>query len=84
MSTSEGRDSRAKQIQAYTFLKVFADDDLISEGEFRMLERLALKDAVVDGREAEVFRRIFARVDLEKQSPTVQAQIAEFRDQHAV
>ena len=84
MGTTEGPDSRAKQIMAYSFLKVFADDDVISEGEFRMLERLALKDAVVDGREAEVFRRIFARVSPDQLAPAVREEIRAFREQHGV
>ena len=40
--------SRAKELNGYSFLVVFANDSTIDENELHMLERLALDDNEID------------------------------------
>ncbi len=55
-------ESDAKRLKGYSFLVVFSNDDTISQGELRMLERIALEDKEVDEDERRVLRKIFSRV----------------------
>ena len=80
----ETTDSAAQEILTYSFLRVFANDGIIDEGEFRMMERLALRDGVVDRRERAVLGRIFDRVDPERLDPKVLAEIERFREEHEI
>ena len=77
--TDEGPDSRADELQAYSFLAVFANDDRIEQAELEMIERLALKDRVVDADEREVLRLIFQRVVEADVEPAVWQEIRDFR-----
>ena len=80
----EGPDSRADEIQAYSFLKVFADDDRIEQGEFDMLERLALKDQIVDQEEREVLALIFDKIGPGDVDPGVWQEIQDFRTKYEI
>jgi hypothetical protein len=80
---SDKRDgSNWNQILQYSFLKVFADDEMIDAGEWAMLKKLALADGVVDAQEREVLAKIFDRVDPKSLAPDVRAEIAAFRAEH--
>ena len=50
-------------ILQYSFLKVFANDELIDAAEMAMLQKLALSDGVVDAQERMVLAQVFARVE---------------------
>ena len=71
--------SSADDIVRYSFLVVFADDHIIDQGELEFLQRLALRDGVVDDDEREVLGAIFHRVDPAAMDPDVQAEIDEFK-----
>ena len=77
-------DSAAHEILSYTFLKVFAHDHIIDEGELAFMEELALRDGVVDSRERAVLSRIFDRVDPEALDPKVREEIERFRERHGI
>ena len=66
----------------YSFLVAFADDGTIDEGELAFIKRLALKDGVLDEREKEVLQKIFGKLDDDALSPTVRAEIANFRKEY--
>ena len=46
----------------YSFLRVFANDSTADAHELAMLERLALKEGIVDDHERSVLSRIFGRM----------------------
>lgn len=71
--------SNVKELIAYSFLVVFANDDTIDENELKMLQRLALKDGIVDEDEKRVLRNIFSRVSKEKLTEKVWNEITKFR-----
>lgn len=77
-------DSAAHEILSYSFLRVFANDGVIDEGELRFMEKLALRDGVIDSREKAVLARIFDRVDPGKLDPSVREEIEKFRDEHGI
>ena len=52
--------STAKQLMGYSFLVVFANDGNIDEKELAMLERIALRDDVIDDDERRVLKKIFS------------------------
>jgi hypothetical protein len=71
-------------ILQYSFLKVFADDEMIDEGEWAMLKKLALADGVVDTQERMVLAKIFDRVDPNSLEPKVREEIEAFRAEHGI
>jgi len=71
--------SAAREIAGYSFLVVFANDGTIDENELRLIERLALRDGVVDDDERTVLENVFARVRPEDLDPAVRDEIARFR-----
>jgi hypothetical protein len=73
-----------RHIIQYSFLKVFADDEMIDAGEWAILKKLALADGVVDERERMVLARIFDRVDPKSLDPKVREEIESFRAEHGV
>lgn len=77
-------DSRADDISRYSFLVMFANDDLIDADELAFIERLALADGMVDAAEREVLRGIFARVDTTRLAPAVRVEIAAFRARYGI
>jgi len=68
----------------YSFLKVFADDEMIDAAEWAMLKKLALADGVVDEHERIVLGRVFDRVDPKSLDPKVREEIANFRAEHGI
>jgi hypothetical protein len=73
-----------RHIIQYSFLKVFADDEMIDAGEWAILKKLALADGVVDERERMVLARIFDRVDPKSLDPKVREEIESFRAEHGI
>ncbi len=77
-------ESRADDISRYSFLVMFANDELIDAGELAFIERLALSDGIVDEAEREVLRGIFARVDTARLAPAVRDEIDTFRARYGI
>ena len=71
-------------ILQYSFLKVFADDEMIDDVEWAMLKKLALEDGVVDTQERMVLAKVFDRVDPKSLDPKVREEIESFRAEHGV
>jgi hypothetical protein len=79
------RDSSSwSHILQYSFLKVFADDEMIDANEWAMLKKLALADGVVDAQERMVLAKIFDRVDPKSLEPKVREEIEAFRAEHGI
>ena len=72
------------QILQYSFLKVFADDEMIDANEWATLKKLALADGVVDTQERMVLAKIFDRVDPKSLDPKVREEIECFRAEHGI
>ena len=68
-------------IMQYSFLHVFANDGLIDRDELQMIERLALQDGAVDGKERDVLTNVFARVNQQNVDPAVWEEIQRFKTQ---
>lgn len=77
-------DSRARELVAYSFMVVFANDGTIDENELAMLEKLALKDGQVDEEERQVLRNIFSRVGEGDVTEAVWQEIGHFRNKYAI
>lgn len=84
MSDRNEAGSAAPEILSYSFLRVFANDGLIDEDELRFIQKLALRDGVVDSKERAVLGRIFDRTDPEKLDPKVRADIERFRENYGI
>jgi hypothetical protein len=84
MSRSEPRDSAAQEILGYSFLRVFASDGALDAGELEMIEKLALRDGVIDSKEKAVLSRIFDRIDPERMDAGVKDSIERFRQRHGI
>ena len=76
--------SGAKRLMGYAFLVVFANDDTISAGELRMLEKIALEDNVIDEDEKRILRTIFSRVTKEQLADAVWNEISKFREDNGI
>lgn len=76
--------SGAKRLMGYAFLVVFANDDTISEGELRMLEKIALEDHVIDEDEKRILRKIFSRVTKDQLADAVWKEISRFREENGI
>jgi hypothetical protein len=72
------------QIVQFSFLNVFADDEMIDEAEWAMLKKLALEDGVVDEIERVVLAKVFDRVDPKSLDPKVREDIERFRAEHGI
>lgn len=77
-------DSAAQEILSYSFLRVFASDGVLDEGELAMIRRLALRDGIIDSKERAVLGRIFDRIDPNRLDPAVRTEIEEFRQEHDI
>ena len=77
-------ESTAKQLMGYSFLVIFANDNTIDEKELAMLERLALKDSVIDDDERRILRKIFSRVTKEQVTEKVWDEITSFRSKYDI
>ena len=78
----KSKSSNWTQIVQYSFLKVFADDEMIDAEEWAMLKKLALEDGVVDETERVVLAKVFERVDPKSLDPKVREEIERFRAEH--
>ena len=56
-------DSKAKEIERYSFLYALANDDVISESELEFMKKLAYRDGVIDDKEKQVLCNLLARVN---------------------
>lgn len=74
-------DSRAKDIERYSFLYAFANDDIISQTELEFMKKLALEDGTIDEKESEVLCNILARVNQSKADPELVAQLKKFAEE---
>ena len=77
-------ESGAKRLLGYAYLVVFANDDTISEGELRMLEKIALEDHVIDEDEKRILKKIFSRVTKEQLTEAVWNEITKFREENGI
>jgi len=77
-------DSGWTRIVQYSFLNVFADDEMIDAAEWEMLKKLALEDGVVDATERIVLAKVFDRVDPKSLDPKVREDIERFRAEHGI
>jgi len=77
-------DSSARQLVAYSFLVVFANDGTLSESELEMLKRIAMEDGSVDEEEKEVLRQLFARLDNDAVTSTLLEKIEEFKSENGI
>jgi hypothetical protein len=78
------RDSSWNAIMQYSFLSVFANDGTIDADELAMLQRLALRDGIVDEKERAVLSRIFARVEPDTVSPGIWDEICRFKADYTI
>lgn len=76
--------SRAKELYGYSFLVVFANDEIIDEQELQMLKNLALEDRGLDEQERHVLRNIFARVSKDSCDENVWREIRDFRKKYGI
>ena len=84
MSRHDPRDSAAQEILGFSFLRVFASDGVLDAEELEMIERLALRDGVIDSKERAVLARIFDRIDPERMDEEVRESISRFRERHGI
>lgn len=83
-SRAEPRDSAAEEILSLSFLRVFARDEALDRADLKTLERLALRDGVVDSRERAVLSRIFDQIDLDRLEPPLREEIRQFRERYGI
>ena len=76
--------SSADDLVRWSFLVLFAKDDVLDEEEFEFLERLALRDGMIDENEREVLQHIFDRVDLADMEPDVVQEVNDFRREYGI
>lgn len=74
--------SDASRLTAYSFLVVFANDRVLDANELVMLERIALRDGLVDEDEKARLQDIFARAAEHDLDAGVRAEIERFRERH--
>lgn len=68
----------------YSFLRVFANNGTIDADELAMLERLAMRDGVMDERERSVLASILARVTPITVTAEVWESIEQFKAHHDI
>ena len=76
--------SSADDLVRWSFLVLFAKDDIVDEEEFDFLERLALRDGMIDEEEREVLGHIFDRVDMDAMDPEVVEEIHDFKREFGI
>ena len=84
MTDHPPRDSAAEEILGFSFLRVFARDGVLHAGEIEMIERLAMRDGVIDSKERAVLARIFDRIDPARLDQEVRDSIQRFRERHGI
>lgn len=73
------KDSRARDIETFSFLVAFADADFLDDFELKIMKNLALEDGIIDPKEKAVLRGIFERITKDNASPETRAEIKSFR-----
>jgi hypothetical protein len=76
--------SGADALVGYSFLSVFANDDTISDGELKMLQKLALEDGKIDDDERSILRTVFDRANPDHMDDATKAEIARFREKYGI
>ncbi|MDX2226520.1 MAG: hypothetical protein SFY92_05405 [Verrucomicrobiae bacterium] len=76
--------SEAKSIMGYSFLHVFAKANRIDQDELAFIERLALRDGLVDENEKQILHNIFSRVSQETEPAEVWEEICRFKKQFGI
>ncbi len=76
--------SESDAIMRYSFLVAFANDGTIDADELAFIERLALRDGVVDDEERAVLAQIFSRLSQDKVAAPVWSEIQEFKRQYQI
>ena len=76
--------SSADDIVRWSFLVLFARDDVLDAEELEFLERLALRDGLVDEEEREVLGHIFDRLDPHDMEPEVLEELEEFKTTYGI
>jgi tellurite resistance protein len=71
--------SESDAIMRYSFLVAFANDGTIDADELAFIERLALRDGVVDDEERAVLAQVFSRVAQDKVAAPVWTEIQDFK-----
>ena len=71
-------------MRRYSFLRIFANDGTIDADELTFLERLALRDGVVDDEERAALTAILARVSEDSVTPAVWSEIETFNARHGI
>lgn len=74
--------SKAREILNYSFLVALANDGVIDDGELSYIKSLAMADGVLDERERDALRRVFARVDESKLSALTVSEYRKFRERY--
>jgi hypothetical protein len=75
---------RSREITCYSFLVVFANDNLIDEMELAFLEKIALHDGRVDDDERAVLSNIFARAERAELDVAVRTEIEQFKRKYEI
>jgi hypothetical protein len=76
-------DGESKALMVYS-LSAFANDGTLDAEELDFIERLALRDGVIDEDERTVLSNIFSRVPEAKTTPEVLAAIRAFKKRFAI
>jgi hypothetical protein len=76
--------SNANAIMQYSFLYVFANDGTIDAQELAMIEKLALEDGTVYGKERDILSRIFSRVTAQSVSEDLWDEICRFKAKYKI
>jgi hypothetical protein len=76
-------DGESRALIVYS-LSAFANDGTLDAEELDFIERLALRDGVIDEDERTVLSNIFSRVPQERTSPEVLAEISKFKKRFAI
>ena len=74
-------DSKAKEIEQYSFLYALANDDVISESELEFMKQLALQDGVIDEQEKSVLCTLLTRVNRGHASDELKQKLDEFANE---
>ena len=75
---------RSRELTCYSFLVVFANDDLIDERELAFLEKLALEDGRIDDEERSVLSNIFVRAERVELDAAVRTEIEQFKRKYGI
>ena len=81
---TDDRSSGAGDIMRYSFLVGLANDGVLDEAELAFIEKLALRDGVIDDEERSVLAALFDRAAAHGGDPEVESEIRRFRKQFSI